>query len=67
MAGADLRFGNLECTLSERGLRPLDYHSVQMRGHREYVAGLVDAGFHVLERREQPLDAARSSNHSRTP
>ncbi len=48
LGGADLRFGNLECTLSERGLRPNDYHSVQMRGHAGYVAGLVDAGFHVL-------------------
>ncbi len=48
LAGADLRFGNLECTLSERGLRPHDYHSVQMRGHAGYVAGLVDTGFHVL-------------------
>ena len=48
LAGADLRFGNLECTLSERGLKPNDYHSVQMRGHAGYVAALVDAGFEVL-------------------
>jgi poly-gamma-glutamate synthesis protein (capsule biosynthesis protein) len=48
LARADLRFGNLECTLSERGLKPNDYHSVQMRGHDGYVAGLVDAGFEVL-------------------
>jgi poly-gamma-glutamate synthesis protein (capsule biosynthesis protein) len=48
LASADLRFGNLECTLSERGLRPHDYHSVQMRGHADYVGGLVDTGFHVL-------------------
>ena len=48
LARADLRFGNLECTLSERGLRPNDYHSVQMRGHAAYVQGLVDAGFDVL-------------------
>jgi len=48
LAGADLRFGNLECTLSERGLQPKDFHSVQMRGHPAYVAGLVEAGFHVL-------------------
>jgi len=48
LAGADLRFGNLECTLSERGLRPNDYHSVQMRGHADYLRGLADAGFHVL-------------------
>jgi gamma-polyglutamate biosynthesis protein CapA len=48
LSSADLRFGNLECTLSERGLRPHDYHSVQMRGHAGYVAGLVDSGFDVL-------------------
>ena len=48
LAGADLRFGNLECTLSERNLKPNDYHSVQMRGHEAYVAGLVGAGFEVL-------------------
>jgi gamma-polyglutamate biosynthesis protein CapA len=48
LASADLRFGNLECTLSERGLRPHDYHSVQMRGHTGYVRGLVETGFHVL-------------------
>ena len=48
LARADLRFGNLECTLSEHGLKPSDYHSVQMRGHDAYVAGLVDAGFEVL-------------------
>lgn len=45
---ADIRFGNLECTLSERGLRPNDYHSVQMRGHAAYVAGLTAVGFDVL-------------------
>lgn len=48
LARADLRFGNLECTLSEHGLKANDYHSVQMRGHDAYVAGLVDAGFEVL-------------------
>jgi poly-gamma-glutamate synthesis protein (capsule biosynthesis protein) len=48
LSSADLRFGNLECTLSERGLRPHDYHSVQMRGHAGYLSGLVDTGFHVL-------------------
>jgi poly-gamma-glutamate capsule biosynthesis protein CapA/YwtB (metallophosphatase superfamily) len=48
LASADLRFGNLECTLSERGLRRHDYHSVQMRGHTGYVRGLVETGFHVL-------------------
>jgi poly-gamma-glutamate synthesis protein (capsule biosynthesis protein) len=48
LARADIRFGNLECTLSERGLRPNDYHSVQMRGHAEYVAGLAAADFKVV-------------------
>lgn len=45
---ADLRFGNLECTLSEHGLRPNDSHSIQMRGQPSYLAGLVSAGFQVL-------------------
>lgn len=45
---ADLRFGNLECPISERGLRPGDYHSVQMRGHAAYLSGLVDTGFEVM-------------------
>lgn len=45
---ADLRFGNLECTLSEHGLRPNDSHSIQMRGQPSYLAGLVTAGFEVL-------------------
>jgi poly-gamma-glutamate synthesis protein (capsule biosynthesis protein) len=45
---ADIRFGNLECTLSEHGLRHNDYHSVQMRGYPGYVKGLVGAGFQVL-------------------
>jgi poly-gamma-glutamate synthesis protein (capsule biosynthesis protein) len=40
--------GNLECTLSESGLRPNDYHSVQMRGHPGYLDGLNTAGFDVL-------------------
>lgn len=45
---ADIRFGNLECTLSERGLNPGMYHSVQMRGHSAYLAGLTDNRFDVL-------------------
>ncbi len=60
LAGADLRFGNLECTLSERGLRPNDYHSVQMRGHADYVRGLRRRGLSRPEHRQQSLDAARS-------
>ncbi|MGH9348995.1 MAG: CapA family protein [Vicinamibacterales bacterium] len=45
---ADLLFGNLECTLSEHGLRARDYRSVQMRGHAAYLTGLQAAGFDVL-------------------
>ncbi len=48
LAAADLRFGNLECTVSERGLVPNAYHSVQMRGQPAYVEGLVATDFHVL-------------------
>lgn len=48
LARADLRFGNLECTLSESGLRRSAYHSMQMRGQPAYVEGLTAAGFHVL-------------------
>jgi poly-gamma-glutamate synthesis protein (capsule biosynthesis protein) len=47
-ARADLLFGNLECTLSETGLDRRSYHSMQMRGHPDYVQGLREAGFHVL-------------------
>ena len=48
LAGSDLLFGNLECTLSEFGRRSGDYHSVQMRGHASYLNGLKAAGFDVL-------------------
>jgi gamma-polyglutamate biosynthesis protein CapA len=48
LAEADIRLGNLECTLSEHGLRPNDYHSIQMRGHAEYLQGLTATGFQVL-------------------
>lgn len=48
LAGCDLAFGNLECTLSSAGLRAGDYDSVQMRGQSDYIAGLVRAGFRVL-------------------
>jgi len=48
LAGADILFGNLECTLSSAGLKRGDYHSIQMRGQPGYLAGLVDAGFTVL-------------------
>ncbi|MGB9614356.1 MAG: CapA family protein, partial [Fervidobacterium sp.] len=45
---ADILFGNLECTLSEKGLKKGNYRSVQMRGKAEYVKGLVEAGFKIL-------------------
>jgi len=45
---ADILFGNLECPLSEKALKRNDYKSVQMRGKAEYVKGLVEAGFKVL-------------------
>ena len=48
LAGSDILFGNLECTLSEIGRRAGDYHSIQMRGHEPYLNGLKAAGFHVL-------------------
>lgn len=44
----DVLFGNLECTLSEKGLRVGDYHSVQMRGHVDYLAGLRAARVSVV-------------------
>ena len=48
LAGADILFGNLECTLSDAGLKRGDSHSIQMRGQPAYLAGLVEAGFTVL-------------------
>lgn len=45
---ADVVFGNLECTLSEDGLRPRRYDSMQMRGHPRFVEGLAAARFDVL-------------------
>lgn len=48
LEGADIVFGNLECTLSERGLRRGDYDSVQMRGEPRYLEDLVNAGFTAL-------------------
>ena len=48
LAGADILFGNLECTLSDAGLKRGDYHSIQMRGQPSYLAGLVETGFNVL-------------------
>jgi gamma-polyglutamate biosynthesis protein CapA len=48
LAGADILFGNLECTLSHAGLKRRDLHSTQMRGQPGYLAGLTGAGFTVL-------------------
>lgn len=62
LARADLRFGNLECTLSEHGLQPSAYHSMQMRGQPSYVDGLVGAGFHVLN-----VANNHSQQHGPTP
>ncbi|MEI2787962.1 MAG: CapA family protein [Steroidobacteraceae bacterium] len=45
---ADLAFGNLECTLSEHGLRPGDHRSMQLRGQISYAEALRHAGFSVL-------------------
>jgi len=55
-------FGNLECTLSEAGLRPADLHSLQMRGHPDYVRGLVSTGFSVVN-----LANNHSMQHGRQP
>lgn len=61
----DLLFGNLECTLSEINKKSGDYHSIQMRGQENYINGLVNAGFdvmnmannHALQHGEQPFKA----------
>jgi len=45
---AELLFGNLECTHSEKSLRDRDYHSVQMRGEARLVDTLRGAGFKVV-------------------
>ena len=44
----DLLFGNLECTLSHASRLSSDHDSVQMRGRPDYVVGLADSGFDVL-------------------
>jgi gamma-polyglutamate biosynthesis protein CapA len=48
LRAADIGFGNLECTLSETGLRPRNWRSVQLRGMPEYASVLNDAGFSIL-------------------
>jgi poly-gamma-glutamate synthesis protein (capsule biosynthesis protein) len=62
LRGADVRFGNLECTLSESGLSRRDYHSIQMRGHPAYLTGLKDVGFEVLN-----LANNHSMQHGKEP
>ena len=47
-ADADVVFGNLECTLSEQGLVPSRWRSVQMRGHPGFAEALRATGFNVL-------------------
>lgn len=61
-AGADILFGNCECTLSETGRQPGAYHSVQMRGQRDDVTGLKSAGFTVLN-----VANNHSMQHGRAP
>lgn len=46
--GADIVFGNLECTLSGAGLDPGRWHSAQMRGTPSFARQLREAGFTVL-------------------
>jgi poly-gamma-glutamate synthesis protein (capsule biosynthesis protein) len=45
---ADLAFGNLEGVISEAGLQPGVWRSVQLRGRPFYPRHLRDAGFHVV-------------------
>lgn len=45
---SDICFGNLECTHSDIGEEKNNYHSVQMRGKRSDIAGLVEAGIGVV-------------------
>ncbi len=44
----DIVFGNLECVLSEKGLKSHDFHSEQLRGHPSFAPLLRQAGFDVL-------------------
>jgi poly-gamma-glutamate synthesis protein (capsule biosynthesis protein) len=48
LADADVVFGNLECTLSEQGLEPSLWRSVQMRGVPAFAKALRQTGFNVL-------------------
>ncbi len=44
----DINFGNLECVLSDVGLKKDDYYSKLFRGKPEYVKILKNAGFNVI-------------------
>lgn len=46
--GGDIVFGNLECVISDHGLRGADWESYQMRGLPAYDQFLRAAGFAVL-------------------
>jgi poly-gamma-glutamate synthesis protein (capsule biosynthesis protein) len=46
--GADLVFGNLECTLSTAGLDSASWRSAQLRGEPAFAGALRRAGFTVL-------------------
>ena len=59
---AEILFGNLECTLSEAGKNPLDYHSVQMRGSPSNLSGLINAGFNIMN-----MANNHSMQHGETP
>ncbi len=59
---AEVLFGNLECTLSQTGMKAGDYNSIQMRGHEAYLDGLTQAGFDVMN-----LANNHSLQHGRTP
>jgi poly-gamma-glutamate synthesis protein (capsule biosynthesis protein) len=48
VAGADIVVGNLECVLSDRGLRSAEWESYQMRGIPAYAQLLRSTGFTVL-------------------
>lgn len=48
LMASDIRFGNLECTLSNEGLLEGDWRSMQLRGDPSYVSCLNDVGFNLL-------------------
>lgn len=48
LATGDIVFGNLECVISDRGLRSGDWKSYQMRGLPAYAQALRSSGFTIL-------------------